>query len=367
VIVGDIHGQYYDLCHMLEKAGAPGDINYLFLGDYVDRGVYGVECMLLLMAIKLNYPANVILLRGNHESRNMTENFTFRSECIARYDMDTYNLMMELFDSMPLACIVDGKYFGMHGGISPELLKLDQIDKINRFQEVPLDGIFCDLLWADPLPDELATGKEYIDNEERECSYLFGKKPTKKLLDSNNLMTIVRGHQVQIEGYKMHRWDGPQSFPYVITIFSAPNYCGYYENKASVLIIDKGNLSLKQYEESDPPYRLPDNMDVFSWSMPFLAEKVTSLIMNIVRRGVGEDGDEDATDVDLQALVNSGNKKSVIKGKIGSIARISRMYTTLREESEMLLKIKNISPDGKLPRGLLLAGKPAIKNGNPQN
>lgn len=100
--------------------------------------------------------------------------------------------------------------------------------------------------------------------------------------------------------------------------------------------------------------------------MPFLAEKVTSLIMNIVRRsGSGEDG-EDQTEVDLNALVNSGNKKSVIKGKIGSIARISRMYTTLREESEMLLKIKNISPDGKLPRGLLLAGKPAIKNGNLQ-
>lgn len=110
---------------MLEKAGTPAKISYLFLGDYVDRGIYGVECMLLLMAIKLNYPQNVILLRGNHESRNMTENFTFRAECIQRYDMDTYNLFMELFDSMPLACIVDGKYLGMHGGISPELLKLD--------------------------------------------------------------------------------------------------------------------------------------------------------------------------------------------------------------------------------------------------
>ena len=83
---------------------------------------------------------------------------------------------------------------------------------------------------------------------------------------------------MQVEGYKMHRWDGAQSFPYVITIFSAPNYCGYYENKASVLIIDKGNLSLKQYEESETPYRLPDNMDVFTWSVPFLAEKVTNML-----------------------------------------------------------------------------------------
>lgn len=133
VIVGDIHGQYYDLCHMLDKAGPPPNINYLFLGDYVDRGIFGLECMLLLMAIKINFPKNVILLRGNHESRNMTENFTFREEVISRYDIEIYNILMEVFDAMPLACIVDNKYFGMHGGISPELTKLDQIEKINRF------------------------------------------------------------------------------------------------------------------------------------------------------------------------------------------------------------------------------------------
>jgi len=113
----------------------------------------------------------------------MTENFTFRSEVITRYDLDIYNLFMELFDSMPISAIVDGKYFAMHGGISPQLQKLEQIEKIYRFQEVPLDGIFCDLLWADPMADEVANTKDYIDNEERECSFLFGKKPAKKLLD----------------------------------------------------------------------------------------------------------------------------------------------------------------------------------------
>ena len=124
----------------------------------------------------------------------MTENFTFREEASSRYDIETYNLFMECFDSMPISAIVDGKYFAMHGGISPELSKLDQVDKINRFTEVPLDGLFCDLLWSDPMADEVANSKEYIDNEERECSYLFGKKPTKKLLDQNNLMSILRGH-----------------------------------------------------------------------------------------------------------------------------------------------------------------------------
>ena len=87
-------------------------------------------------------------------------------------------------------------------------------------------------------------------------------------------------------------WPGWTNIPTVYTIFSAPNYCGYYENKASVLIIDKGNLSLKQYDETEPPYRLPDNMDVFSWSMPFLAEKVVSMLYTIVKKGCDE-GDED--------------------------------------------------------------------------
>lgn len=119
VIVGDLHGQYFDLCHMLDKAGPPSDINYLFLGDYVDRGIYGIQVVFLLLAIKLNYPSSVVLLRGNHESRNMTENFTFRQEAITAYDIEMYETFMEVFDSMPISCIVDGKYFGMHGGISP--------------------------------------------------------------------------------------------------------------------------------------------------------------------------------------------------------------------------------------------------------
>ena len=134
MIVGDLHGQFYDLIHMLEKAGDPQDINYLFLGDYVDRGIFGIEVVLTLLCIKvinpmnvmqMNYPKSVILLRGNHESRNMTENFTFREEVITRFDNDMYNLFMECFDSMPISAIVDGKYFAMHGGISPELSKIE--------------------------------------------------------------------------------------------------------------------------------------------------------------------------------------------------------------------------------------------------
>lgn len=126
----------------------------------------------------------------------------------------------------------------------------------------------------------------------------------------------------------MHRWDGPASFPYVITIFSAPNYCGYYENKASVLIIDKGNLSLKQYDESEPPYRLPDNMDVFSWSIPFLSEKVVSMLYNIVKKG----GDEEGDDTDVNAILSKDLSKMTRKNLLFMIFSLIFFSRGIEEE-----------------------------------
>lgn len=171
------------------------------MGDYVDRGIFSVEWVILLFWLKLNFPETFILLRGNHEWRNMTDHFTFREETIKKFDQEVYDLIMEAFDALPLAWLAGKKYFAMHGGISPDLKKIDQINKLDRFKEPPLDGLMCDLLWADPADDDNANKTEYIDNEERECSFVFGKKPWKKLLDKNNLMTIVRAHQVQIDGY----------------------------------------------------------------------------------------------------------------------------------------------------------------------
>lgn len=164
----------------------------------------------------------------------------------------------------------------------------------------------------------------------------------------------------------MHKWDGPQSFPYVITIFSAPNYCGYYDNKAAVLIIEEGNLSLKQYDETETPYRLPDNMDIFSWSIPFLVEKVISMLFQIIAK-VGADDEEDGDNAialikDQAKLEEAKTRKSNFKAKLASFTKMQQMYQVLSTERENILKIKNISPDGKLPRGLLLQGKSAIKN-----
>jgi len=381
-IVGDIHGQYYDFVHLLEKAGSPKKINYIFLGDYVDRGIFSVEWVILLYSLKVAHPENVVLLRGNHEWRNMTDHFTFREETINKFDEEVYTAIMESFDAMPLAAIVNDRYLTIHGGISPDLKKLSQISKLDRFSEPPVKGLFCDLLWSDPMNDEEANDYEFSDNKEREWSYLFGKKPAKKLLDSHNLMSIVRAHQVQIDGYKMHRWDGESSFPYVITLFSAPNYWDYYSNKAAVLILKDGGISIKQYDQSEHPYFLPDQLDVFSWSMPFLAEKVISMMANMLKQTTKDEIDEDDSysvgyngkqlgmvDDKLslvgeeESTVKDKMKKfGNIKTKIKTMARVQKMFATLKNESEMLIKIKGMSPDGKIPRGLLLEGRPAIRD-----
>lgn len=177
-------------------------------------------------------------------------------------------------------------------------------------------------------------------------------------------MSIVRAHQVQIEGYKMHRWDGEASFPYVITLFSAPNYCDYYSNKAAVLILKDGGISIKQYDQSEHPYFLPDQLDVFSWSLPFLAEKVISLMAFILKQTSDDVDEEDESSAVTEALSQADKMKKFgkIKTKIKTMARVQKMFSTLKNESELLIKIKGMAPDGKIPRGLLLDGRPAIRD-----
>ena len=167
---------------------------------------------------------------------------------------------------------------------------ISEINKIDRFVEVPLRGALCDLLWADPLKDCQAVRGEFWPNKERDCSVYYGKKPTKKFLHVNKLTCVVRGHQVNVEGYKMHKWDGPNCAPLVITVFSAPNYCGYYDNKAAILYLNSNSkLSVRQFKQSEAPYRLPGNQDAISWSMPFLAQKIMQLLFCILSK-VGNDG-----------------------------------------------------------------------------
>lgn len=213
----------------------------------------------------------------------MTEHFTFRNEILQKYgQLDLYELIIETFESLPLSAIVNNDYLCMHGGISPQFSDIDEINKINRFIEPPLSGLLCDLLWADPCEDHIASKLSFGENKERECSVKFGLKPVKQILKKNNFLSVIRAHQVQVDGYKMHRWGGSQAFPSVITVFSAPNYCGTYSNKGAVILIENDKMNIKQYKDVDHPFHLPNDIDLFTWSIPFLAEKVTEMLYAIV-------------------------------------------------------------------------------------
>lgn len=140
-VVGDIHGQFYDMIKLLTVGGDPDNTKYLFLGDFVDRGTFSVEVLLLIMGLKIRFPNTIFVLRGNHECRQMTATFNFRQECLAKYDQDIYEKFIDMFDSMPLSAIINSKFIAFHGGISPELKTIADINKLDRFKEPPKAGI----------------------------------------------------------------------------------------------------------------------------------------------------------------------------------------------------------------------------------
>lgn len=172
-----MHGQYYDLLRLFEYGGLPPDSNYLFLGDYVDRGKQGIETICLLFAYKIKYPENFYILRGNHESASINRIYGFYDECKhisyvgkRRYSIGLWKIMADCFNCLPVAALVEEKILCMHGGLSPELNTLDQINKIIRPTDVPDTGLLCDLLWADP-----DNGVQGWGESERGVSYIFSQ------------------------------------------------------------------------------------------------------------------------------------------------------------------------------------------------
>lgn len=143
---------------------------------------------------------------------------------------------MEMFDSLPLACIINDRFLCVHGGISHEIRSVEEIKRIDRFREIPKAGLFCDLMWADPVDSPKGVCDGIVKpNDVRGCSYFFGVELSRSFLEKNKLISIIRAHEAQGEGFKMHRWLGNEKFPTVLTIFSAPNYCDFYKNKGAVI------------------------------------------------------------------------------------------------------------------------------------
>ena len=226
-VCGDIHGQYYDLLRIFEHCGYPGEYNYLFLGDYVDRGKQSLETICLLLCYKIKFPNKVTLLRGNHESSVTNRIYGFYDECKRRYNVRIWRSFTDLFNFLPVAALIDEKILCMHGGLSPELKNLQNIENISRPTEIPDTGLLCDLLWSDPEKDIL----DYDEND-RGVSVVFGEKVVEDFNKKNDLDLIIRAHQVVDEGYEFF------AKRQLITIFSAPNYCGEFDNSAGIMIID---------------------------------------------------------------------------------------------------------------------------------
>ena len=226
-VCGDIHGQYYDLLRIFEHCGYPGEYNFLFLGDYVDRGKQSLETICLLLAYKIKFPNKVHLLRGNHESSVTNRIYGFYDECKRRYNVRLWRNFTELFNFLPVAALIDEKILCMHGGLSPDLRNLNSISEITRPTDIPDSGLLCDLLWSDPDKETLE-----FDENDRGVSWVFGEKIVNEFNRKNDLDLIIRAHQVVDDGYEFF------ANRQLITIFSAPNYCGEFDNSAGIMIID---------------------------------------------------------------------------------------------------------------------------------
>jgi len=240
-ICGDIHGQFFDLLELFKIGGEMPETNYIFLGDFVDRGRHGIETFTYLMLLKARWPNKITLLRGNHESRQITSVYGFYEEIQQKYgNINPWKYFCSVFDYLTLTALIDGKILCVHGGLSPDVKTIDQIRTIQRNQEIPHEGAFCDLMWSDP--EEIETWM--VSN--RGAGYFFGAKAVNEFNRINNLELICRSHQLVQEGYKY-------VFPEqnLVTVWSAPNYCYRCGNVASILSLDENlNREFKIFSES---------------------------------------------------------------------------------------------------------------------
>ena len=230
LIVGDLHGHYLDLLRIFKTYGFPPKTNYLFLGDYVDRGEFSVETITLLCLLKGMYPKNLYLIRGNHEFDSLCRFSGFFAELgdlFGKEAPELYHRFLEIFSYLPISAIIDNKYICVHGGLGPKLTSIKQLREFQRplldYDEEVLDA----LLWSDPSPTV-----DYYETSTRGSGFFYGKQAVKEFLENTKLEVLIRGHECVQNGINID-FEGK-----LITVFSASNYCGLVGNNSGVLRIE---------------------------------------------------------------------------------------------------------------------------------
>ncbi|CAI2375729.1 unnamed protein product [Moneuplotes crassus] len=248
-ICGDVHGQFQDLVELFRIGGDLPETNYLFMGDYIDRGYYSVETISLLLAFKIRYKDRITILRGNHECKQVSQVYGFYDECIRKYqNPNVWKMFCDVFDYMPLTALVEDQIFCTHGGLSPSIDTLDQIKSLDRIQETPHEGPMTDLLWSDP-DDRCGWGISI-----RGAGYHFGQDISEQWNHANGLKLTARAHQLVMNGYT---WTHDRN---IVTIFSAPNYCYRCGNDAAIMEINEHlRYSFLQFEPAPQTEKIPES------------------------------------------------------------------------------------------------------------
>ncbi|KAJ3428855.1 serine/threonine-protein phosphatase 2b catalytic subunit 1-related [Anaeramoeba flamelloides] len=362
IIFGDLHGQFFDLASVLNSIGECKDNlkHFLFLGDYVDRGDFGFELVIFLFALKMSHPNACFLLRGNHECREMTARFNFKNEVISKYNENIYEEIMKTFDCLPLAAIVDDKFFCVHAGISPGLIDVEMINEINRFQEIPTSyQLFSDILWSDPDPNydqTEETAYNFSLNKPRGGSYHYSYNAVINFLEQNDLSLIIRSHESHKNGHFQYKKWEETNFSSLITIFSCPNYVGMGNNKGAILIYSNKSIIIKEFHGVKHPYCLPGYIDGFQWSFPFLESKIKSVwgaLINLKLEMVSNEssilefGGKKNNVVNNNKVVNRKSVKNeknpfqnikknrLVYYKVLSIIKIISMFSSLRKKKKL--------------------------------
>ncbi|EPY26562.1 protein phosphatase 3, catalytic subunit [Angomonas deanei] len=231
----------------------------------------------------------------------MTTVFGFDEECSSRYSKQLYSALVGAFNCLPIAAVVNEKFFCVHGGLSPDVSRIEDIELIHRFREIPSSGGMCDLLWSDPYWDvenpttgDSAESEYYTPlnapfdmeptfshNEQRGCSYIFNFACVKHFVNVNNILCVIRSHEIQDDGYKLYRPHPNNNFPAMMSVFSAPNYSDTFENKGAIICITNNDMEVKQFFCSPHPFVLL-GQNGFTWSLPFMADSLSTIFNAIV-------------------------------------------------------------------------------------